>query len=396
MQTNNSDFLRTVIGMPESHARAFTYVAQSEWCVIISRAPGPTCHGLLSEGYDTKGFRIHGKSCNWGPMAGFVMRDPRLNKAGLGKAGFNRRQHQEALVNDSENQGWKADTTPLVISEKRRQWLAGKGSKIGLTMRISIEANGWEGTASHPSGIQFAYCLTRKSYDLWSVYLDNSKTQFRQEVAGNGNHRVQYYNPGRYGNRFESLLAMTNPPTHRLDAGENHLNAITGDYDLFAVWPLERNYNDMGDDRRPLGTTKGFTHAEIRNIADKERKFTLSEQGTKLGNITPRIYRVCQKINSVVGRNVLWHSDESARPGVQDVDLPLIAFTPASNVYGIESVADLKLFIKLCECSDIKVTLSKGWAQNPELKYPNRLGAEYAKYVPKDTARRIVPDWYNK
>lgn len=71
------------------------------------RATGPTCLGLLEEGYDTKGYRIHGKSCNWGPMAGFVLRDPRLNKSGTVKEGFNRRKHNEALNLDDENQGWK-------------------------------------------------------------------------------------------------------------------------------------------------------------------------------------------------------------------------------------------------------------------------------------------------
>ena len=68
MQYNNPLFLKNVIGMPEPHARAFKTIAASQKSVIISRATGPTCHGLLQEGYDTKGYRIHGKSCNWGPL----------------------------------------------------------------------------------------------------------------------------------------------------------------------------------------------------------------------------------------------------------------------------------------------------------------------------------------
>jgi hypothetical protein len=69
-----------VIGVPYAHAQAFLTVARSQQCVIMVRTTGPTCHGLLEEAYDTKGYRIHGKSCDWGPMAGFVMRDPRLNR----------------------------------------------------------------------------------------------------------------------------------------------------------------------------------------------------------------------------------------------------------------------------------------------------------------------------
>jgi hypothetical protein len=127
MKVNSQDFLINTIGMPMPHKAAFLTVAAQQKCVIMVRATGPTCHGPLSEGYDTKGYRIHGKSCDWGPMAGFVMRDPRLNKYGLGKAKFNRAKHKEALYDDHEGQGWKASTTPLKISLARIQWLAAKG-----------------------------------------------------------------------------------------------------------------------------------------------------------------------------------------------------------------------------------------------------------------------------
>jgi hypothetical protein len=123
MKYNDPTFFENVVGMPKSHAHAFVTTAFSQKCVIMSRATGPTCHGLLAEGYDTKGYRIHGKSCHWGPMAGFVLRDPRLNKRGLEKASFNREKHNEAINLDKENQGWKANTTPLIICESRRQWL---------------------------------------------------------------------------------------------------------------------------------------------------------------------------------------------------------------------------------------------------------------------------------
>ncbi|MSO24253.1 MAG: hypothetical protein EXQ58_13645 [Acidobacteria bacterium] len=85
LKLNRPADLVNPIGMPNLHAAAFRDVAMLEKCVIIVRATGPTCPGLLEEGYDTKGYRIHGKSCDWGPMAGIVLRDPRLNKAGLGK-----------------------------------------------------------------------------------------------------------------------------------------------------------------------------------------------------------------------------------------------------------------------------------------------------------------------
>lgn len=389
MQYNNPLFLKNVIGMPEPHARAFKTIAASQKSVIISRATGPTCHGLLQEGYDTKGYRIHGKSCNWGPMAGFVVRDPRLNKAGLAKEAFNRKKHIEALVNDKENQGWLANTTPLMITDARRQWLVEQG-----IITVQKKGDRWDGTASHPTGIHFKYSLIPEVNGLWGVYFDNSDSN-NKFVQERGNCSVKYHK--KYGNAYEPLLAMTNPVGHRLSKNASYLNAVTGDYDLFAIWPFVKNYNPApgGDDYRPLGTTKGFTKEERSNIDHLERNFTRSGQGTKLGNITNRIYRVCQLINSIVGRQVLWHSDESARPFLDDVDLPVVAFTPKGNVFGLETIVDVKAFIALCEESGIQVTLSNAWAQTPNSQYPNRLGKEYANRVPKNTVRTIVPDWYN-
>jgi hypothetical protein len=107
---------------------------------------------------------------------------------------------------------------------------------------------------------------------------------------------------------------------------------------------------------------------------------------------------VCQLINSLVGRNVLWHSDEAARPFLDDVDLPVVAFNPAGSYFGIESIEDFKTYIAACEHDRIQVSLSNAWAQDVDkagLK-PNRLGADYMRFVPADGVRIIVPDWYNR
>src|SRR4051812_11644893 len=85
-------------GTPLAHSGAIGWAAARNDVIIISRACGPTCTQLLELGYDTKGFRIHAKSCDWGPMAGFVLRDPRLNKAGMEKEKDNAREHVDALT----------------------------------------------------------------------------------------------------------------------------------------------------------------------------------------------------------------------------------------------------------------------------------------------------------
>ena len=390
MRFNDAGFLRQTIGMPEAHMEAFLNVARSQKCVIMVRATGRTCHGLLEEGYDTKGYRIHGKSCDWGPMAGFVMRDPRLNKYGVDRAPFNRAKHKEALEDDAEGQGWKASTTPLFISQQRVNWLF---ADIQLP---TLEAThyGYRGWASR-AGVQFNYALVRAQGGLYSVCFDHTQPgpKWVQETG-----RAPEMHTKLAG--FEPMLAMTNPPGYGLGpSAAPHLNAITGDYDLFAVWPYAENHDARpgGPDHRPLGTVRGSNSpAEKANVEHLERHFTRGGQGTKLGNITNRIYKVCQLINSLVGRSVLWHSDEAARPFLDDVDLPVVAFNPAGSYFGIETIDDFKLFIAAAVHDRIEVNLSNAWTQDATAGKPNRLGAGYDRFVPADGVRIIVPNWYNR
>ncbi|WP_444927984.1 anthrax toxin-like adenylyl cyclase domain-containing protein [Microbulbifer sp. TRSA002] len=410
---NNAALRQNLIGCPASHADAFKTTAASHRCVIIVRATGPTCTQLLEQGYDTKGFRIHGKSCDWGPMAGFVLRDPRLNKHGMRKAAYNRAQHQEAFTDNNSGAGWTASTTPLRLHQERVDWLIQNG-KINVTRKTQDR---YEGIASHPSGITFHYSLIRVNTclgDMWGVYVDKEKSRQSGFIQERGNIVVQY--DTKYKDMYEPLLAMTNPVEHRHFRNEHPLNAITGDYDLFAIWPFKqgaKRFDRYGDDRRILGTAQAWSQRQhIEN--QLERNFTTQGQGTKLGNITNRIYEVSQTLNSTIGgirnpragaghwgpfprRNVLWHSDEAARPYVNDIDLPLIAFTPARSEVVIQTLQAFREFIAMCRIHGVHVTLAEGWAMNPTNNKPDRLGQGYGRFVPRDWhfGQWIVPPWYN-
>jgi hypothetical protein len=69
LKINDRAFLRDVVGMPSTHAAKFLEVSRTTQCIVLCRATGPTCLQLLKQGYDTKGFRVHAKSCDWGSMA---------------------------------------------------------------------------------------------------------------------------------------------------------------------------------------------------------------------------------------------------------------------------------------------------------------------------------------
>ena len=139
------------------------------------------------------------------------------------------------------------------------------------------------------------------------------------------------------------MEAMVNPnpawPTG------HYKNAITGDYDLMAIWPLKANFDPRGEDRRlagmgPAGTGRGGCPVTISLFKTKIAKWVTSP-------IACFLRAVC---NSAVGanrggfplRNMCHHSDEGGRPFVGDVDLPLIAFVPAKRNYAfaISTISD--------------------------------------------------------
>jgi hypothetical protein len=67
-------------GFPKVHVDAFKSVACRNKSVISSRELNPLCTDLVLEGYAAKGFHIKAKTCDWGPMAGFVPEDYRFTK----------------------------------------------------------------------------------------------------------------------------------------------------------------------------------------------------------------------------------------------------------------------------------------------------------------------------
>lgn len=408
---NDGRFMEETIGMPASHADKFQQVSRMQNTVIVCRAPGPTCCQLLKEGYDTKGFRVHAKSCDWGPMAGFVLRDPRLNKKG--DAVFNTRAHAESLQ-DTNHADWAAGTVPLKLYPERVAWLR-TNNIINVAPALGRH-DALVGTVRHRSGVFFAYCLfleTLQGRKVFGVYIDNRT--FTQEVGGAA--RVLF----PYSTYFEAMMAMTNPFSHASYPRGDFRNAITGDYDLFAAWPHRTIYERYGADRRILGTTRVMTHSA--RVDHMEEDFVRVPDGhggrraqaTKLGNITNRLYEICQYLNSMIAgavsdnqvpgphdkRMVCWHSDENARPGVSDVDLPLIAFAPSGAVIGIENIEDFRQFIEMCLRDGYYVTLAEGWV-GPNPDKPNRLPPRYFRLIPdsyftRDGAleRMTLPSWYN-
>jgi hypothetical protein len=357
-----------LVGMPWEHAQIFMQIARQEKCVISSRQLGRVCTGLMRGGYDTKGFRMKSKSCDFGPMAGFICVDERLHKKG---AAYNPKQRvdvQHSLHGDAWDRTgkWKASTEQICLTEARFQELRGWDDDEVRDARIDPERMNddiYVGTVVRPVLLHYVLRREERFGDrVWALYYGD-KPLPRTPVTWRAWEVV--YNS--YGLR--PLEALVNPyPAY--PAG-HYKNCCTGDYDLFGVWPLKQlrgsdalgagnrfatppgqlptPYQPMGEDRRIAGMGSSVVMVgppgQQMKAVDAQ---TAQWEDKRLGNISNRVHTVAQMINSSVqatnhgqpARDVIHHSDEAGRPFITGIDDHVIAFIPApgSNfIVGIES-----------------------------------------------------------
>jgi hypothetical protein len=109
------------VGFPKEIILAFLETAKTRETVLMSRDPNFACGQLIEEKYDLKGYHVKSKSCNWGPMAGFVCKLPPFNKIGIGKYEFNVKNTSHYLEELVEKNTKDEDLIPDV-KERKNPW----------------------------------------------------------------------------------------------------------------------------------------------------------------------------------------------------------------------------------------------------------------------------------
>lgn len=311
-------------GIPERHADAFQEVADATGTVISSRAVGKFATGLILEGYASKGFHNKAKSCNWGPMAGFVLDDPRFTKVGGSEKG--RHEQLIALRHAIDD---NATEVPLYISDSRRQWLLNEK----LITFVDRDIDSFTVRATAPWGLALDFKLIRERPEgadtkMWAVLYRSSDRQSARSLVAAG--------------QWTPVMAMRDPMCEL--PVWHYRCATTGDYDLFAVWARKADYSPDRLDRRLV------SHANLE--AAIRARAVVTGEDMHLGNITHRLRMVRDRLNAAIkrrgylGGNMVHHSDEGGRPFVADIDLPVFAVVPGrGSCYALESVYDLRQFI---------------------------------------------------
>jgi len=375
-------------GIVPTHGAAIQGVTDRAETIVLLRDPGPLCAGLAREHFAMKSFRIHAKSCDWGPMAGLVCMDPRLNKDPESKTGYNRAQNLQASRGELEpgmviRQNFTAGVMPLVISRDRLLELWAQG-----VVQAEHEPAGADRGVSARGGIALAWVaipLSRATLQAQGVLSAGARYAEAAYVGLFVDHRrghafQQEYLPGvspayvKYdGLWFEWLFGMTNT-----DRPDGFKDCVTGDLDLFSVWPgsaLQRSaklYPRAPGDAVP----RAAGHLDQRPLQ------VTGQEYAQMGNISERVQYIAFQINDALraagylGGDACSHSDEARNPHARDLlscfppkSAGVIAFLPrlgaelmkVARVVLLQSPAELRQLVAKARQAGYHIDLKDEW-----------------------------------
>ncbi len=201
---------------------------------------------------------------------------------------------------------------------------------------------------------------------MWSVHYGEGETSMPSSPTAP--NKVQ-------GKILMPVMALSNPGANT----GSFRDALTGDYDLWAVFPRARNKFS------PNATTKAAqqnipTHGQVhspkgidqRMVKGSDRfqmpiKAYIAQEDEHMGNMTGRIVQIKDLLNGAIiasgyeGGNMVHHSDEVGRPMVNSVELEYIAFIPnQTEARFIRTLDDMKQFLAEVMLG-YHITLNPGW-----------------------------------
>lgn len=336
-------------GMVPAHAGVFANVAKKENIVIISRQLNLESTALLIENYAAKGFHVKAKTCNWGPMAGFVCADARFVK----EATPEKINGQKSEILKAIKAG--ASKTQICISDKRLKSLTGKQFDVTANATIKVTLK-----CKFPNDA-LTFVAIAKPKVGWALYYSPEESK---------NPKLSEFLPdGKLDDSLGlmPLYAMVNPKS----GSRGHLDAIAGDYDLFALYPKAGSMDaDHHTNRAVEGKAKVSDNASPR-IKELAKIFIektgLEKEHEHLGNITPVILKIKKALNEGIkgtgytGGEIVMHSDESGNPFSSAPDYPLLAFIPDQPAQAIRDQKGFVEFIKTVVKLGYRATLNPAW-----------------------------------
>lgn len=356
-------------GFHARHVAAFKDVCMDTRMVIASRELNPFCTDLMMDGYAAKGLHIKAKTCDWGPMAGFVLLDPRFTKARQSFA------KQQAAVAAAIAAG--AGAVPLVISDSRVRALMVRGMMARTASSVDVGRRGVEVVAhSSDTGEAHRFLLLRSAAsEHWAIWY---------KPRGSAGAPRPAARPDTFGQRivaagWRPLCGLTNPGAAATGAGfSSRLRRLR------SVVPVRshkrarcrhsRSRDAAGSFVVPkvgAGVARRAHQAGLVYADAREREHAAKTMGNKqLGNISWAVDRVRRQLNRACrpGNDVVLHGDYGGF-ALGEIDYPLIFFIPlpergfrAAETALVRNVTELTDTLRLIRKLGFIVEVNPSWA----------------------------------
>ncbi len=454
-------------GFPHYMIYAFLQTAKNTKTVVSSRVPGGVGTDLIDNGHDLKGYHIKAKSCNWGPMAGFICQLPYLNKKGTSKINANaektayylsriesfsldkgtiviwedliaksdtdeeRKENEaelrKALKEISETEktsgDWSGENklvedSPFVqlkrkFSTNQDEALASVKEMKGVLDAVKVGSDKIYGVATdwakeEPTVAAEFLMVQEDTSDLWKLYHGGIKCRNKEDsadetaVSGTTSSWVKAsvtsayastctktftfsdvtdaptgINNGEFSSAstnnfatpattFYAMNGIMNPfPPFDKESSANvsnpdyYKNAVSGDYDLFAMWPhMDVSHDELIRESEYIIGKRMRLGGKIFNLfIGSEGNFgvefipgytelgnngwsTKIAESADFGNINSLGHLVAGTLNNLAMSfftklssmdatgNQCFHSDEGGRPGIMEIEFPVAIFFP--------------------------------------------------------------------
>jgi len=356
-------------GIPAEHSAVFSQVASQTNTIISSRAVGVYATQLIREGYATKGYHVKAKSCNWGPMAGFVLADPALGKKGTSDKA---KAWQIKQINKAMADG--AEVIPLAISDQRRLRLP--NLMLENTQLYQIKSSTPNSARPTMVQVEARHKLGVGTAEFTLIRVDQLRSQYKPRGTRPTDWVICYAKrsplaracEARFykqiittsGEHYTQLCALSNPRGREASAPTNYKAAQTGDYDLWGVFPkivattsqerkLHRDVVKAATEHDTTGVKTHFWQRDVKGSEQFVRTYEdyNREEGEHTGNLSLLIEEIAVRVNAGcqqlgAGGWVIHHSDEAGRPMVDEIDAEAVVYFPNGDVWVMNSEQDVR------------------------------------------------------
>ncbi|MBW3496817.1 CyaA/EF/ExoY family adenylyl cyclase toxin [Bacillus sp. FDAARGOS_1420] len=317
-------------GLVPSHVENFKTIAKNTHTYIFFRPVNTLSTSLIKQGASTKGLNVHGKSSNWGPMAGYIPVDQDLSKKyGNKKAVEKGNKDNEDSFAANNGLNGKDHITKIILTLNQE--------RIEELQKEKLLAKGTE--QKEDNHVYLMFDVTNSSYEF---RMDKQTGQVQYKTKKGKTTTL-----GKELEKWTFLEVMA-----KVVNGDP--KALTADYDLFALAPSlseikkripVSQWEKLLGIEKPVEKWKTTTQLIIKHGLTRENK----EDGK--GTLTDWQRDMIAILNQAAidsgytGGTVINHGTEQDNTEFPEQDQEVFVITPNGETFLTKSWEDTQNFI---------------------------------------------------